>query len=92
MNLFVSQAKLVLVKKINHNGFTLVGVMAIGAVLVIIATSGMMYINFRAKSIVADQATANSQQLQQNIHNMAAGSGSMNQTETLQFDKTLPNP
>jgi len=73
-------------------GFTLIGALIMGVILAAIAAAGIAYMNYRSKSINADQTTAEGNQLQANLNNMAAGSGSISKTESMQFDSTLPTP
>ena len=78
--------------KKNNTGFTLIGMLIIGAFLAALAAAGIAYMNYRSKSINADQTTSNGNQLQVNINNMAAGTGSISKTESMQFDSTLATP
>ena len=68
----------------NNEGFTLVGVMIISAVLAVIVTTGIVVMNYRAKQQDASKISFRGNQVQTNLNNISEPS--LEQMGTMQFD------
>jgi len=76
----------------NNQGFTLIGVMIIAAILVVIAGIGTVYNNYNAKKIARDSQADKESMLISNVVSASAQEGSIMKTESLQFNDNLPTP
>ncbi len=68
----------------NNEGFTLVGVMIISAVLAVIVTTGIVVMNYRAKQQDASKISFRGNQVQTNLNNISEPS--LEQMGTMQFN------
>ena len=77
--------------KLSEQGFTLIGVMIIAAMLAVIAGLGMYYSNFNARKIEANLQVTHDAALITNVDGASTQEGSINKTESLEFPPT-PTP